>query len=123
MSVEESWAALVEGLRLAGERLGAQTVDLDPRERADSYRALVRALNNSLGRFEVDRERPELVAFNGWREKLLMDNPDFRYWVADAERIIPPRTPGTRQRAADGTDRDRRRMAHGDDFPVSLARH
>jgi len=83
VSVEESWAALVEGLRVAGERLAAQTGDLDPRERADGYRALLRALNNQLGRFEVDRERPELLAFNGWREKLLMDNPDFRYWVAD----------------------------------------
>jgi hypothetical protein len=83
MSAEGSWAALVEGLRLAGERLAAQTADLDPRERADGYRALLRALNNHLGRFEVDRERPELVPFNGWRQKFLMDNPDFRYWVAD----------------------------------------
>lgn len=83
MSAEDSWAALLEGLRSAGERLAEQTADLDPRERADGYRALLRALNNQLGRFEVDRERPELVAFNGWREKFLMDNPDFRYWVAD----------------------------------------
>src|SRR3546814_4034868 len=52
-------------------------------ERADARRALLRGLNNQLGRFEVDRERPELVAFNGWREKMFMDNPDFRYWVAD----------------------------------------
>jgi len=83
VSAEEAWAALVEGLRVAGERLASQNRDLDPRERADGYRALLRALNNQLSRFEVDRERPELVAFNGWREKFLMDNPDFRYWVAD----------------------------------------
>jgi hypothetical protein len=83
MSADESWAALVEGLRVAGERLAAETGDLDASERADGYRALLRALHNQLGRFEVDRERPELVAFNGWREKFFMDNPDFRYWVAD----------------------------------------
>lgn len=83
MSVNESWAAFAEGLRLAGERLAAQTAELDPDERADAYRALLRALNNQLARFEVDRERPELIPFNGWREKFLMDNPDFRYWVAD----------------------------------------
>lgn len=79
----EAWNAMVDGLRQAGERLGADTAGLSVEERADGYRALLRALNNSLGRFEVDRERPELVAFNGWREKMLMDNPDFRYWVAD----------------------------------------
>lgn len=83
MAIDESWAALVEGLRAAGERLAAQTADLEPDERADGYRALLRALNNQLGRFEVDRERPELVEFNGWRQKFFMDNPDFRYWVAD----------------------------------------
>jgi len=79
----EAWNALVDGLRLAGERIGEDTARLSIEERADGYRALMRALNNNLGRFEVDRERPELVAFNGWREKMLMDNPDFRYWVAD----------------------------------------
>lgn len=78
-----AWAAMVDELHTAGERLAASTADVDPLERADGYRALLRALNNQLGRFEVDRERPELVAFNGWREKFLMDNPDFRYWVAD----------------------------------------
>ncbi len=78
-----AWSSLVDGLRAAGDQLAADTVDLDPYQRADGFRALVRALNNMLGRFEVDRERPELVAFNGWREKMLMDNPDFRYWTAD----------------------------------------
>lgn len=78
-----AWGQLVEGLRLAGERLEANTSGLPLDERADGYRALLRALNNNLGRFEVDRERPELVAFNEWRQKMLMDNPDFRYWVAD----------------------------------------
>lgn len=80
---DRAWAELVEGLRAAGEQLAADTADLDPAERADAYRALLRGLNNQLGRFEVDRERPELVPFNGWREKMFMDNPDFRYWVAD----------------------------------------
>ncbi|MBX3314002.1 MAG: DUF1214 domain-containing protein [Actinobacteria bacterium] len=44
---------------------------------------MLRGLNNQLGHFEVDRARPELVPFNGWREKMFMDNPAFRYWVAD----------------------------------------
>lgn len=80
---ELAWATFVDGLRAAGEQLAASTADLDPVEQADGYRALLRALTNQLGRFEVDRERPELVPFNGWRQKMLMDNPDFRYWVAD----------------------------------------
>lgn len=80
---DQAWAVFVDGLRTAGERLAADTADLDPAEQADGYRALLRGLNNQLGRFEVDRERPELVPFNGRREKVFMDNPDFRYWVAD----------------------------------------
>jgi hypothetical protein len=78
-----AWTALVDGLRKAGERLADDTADLSSWERADAYRALLRGLHNQLGRFEVDRERPELVPFNGWRQKMFMDNPDFRYWVAD----------------------------------------
>lgn len=81
--VGEAWASFAEQLRVAGERLAPVVADLDPFERADGYRALLRATNSQLGRLEVDRDRPELVAFNGWREKFLMDNPDFRYWVAD----------------------------------------
>lgn len=78
-----AWNDFVDGLRAAGDQLAVDTVELDPTQRADAFRALLRGLNNQLGRFEVDRERPELVTFNGWREKMLMDNPDFRYWVAD----------------------------------------
>lgn len=77
------WDALVDGLRAAGAGLDELTADLDTRERADGYRALMRALNSQLGRFEVDLEAPELVAFNGWREKFFMDNPDYRYWITD----------------------------------------
>lgn len=80
---EAAWTAFVDGLRAAGEKIAADTAELGPEAQADGYRALLRALNNQLGRFEVDRDRPELVPFNGWRQKMLMDNPDFRYWVAD----------------------------------------
>lgn len=80
---EAAWAGFAEQLRIAGERTSALVRDLDPTEQADGFRALLRATNNQLGRLETTRERPELVAFNGWREKFLMDNPDFRYWVAD----------------------------------------
>lgn len=78
-----AWRDFVESLRSAGDRMARLVAELDPLEQADGYRALLRALNNQLGRFEGDRERPELVPFNGWREKFFMDNPDFRYWVAD----------------------------------------
>ncbi len=69
-------------------------------EQADAFRALVRGLNNQLGRFEVDRDRPELVEFNGWREKMFMDNPDFRYWVADINDAGSYRITGVRGCAA-----------------------
>ncbi len=92
---EAAWDELVEGLRVAGERLAESTAGLAPEVRADGYRALLRGLNNQLGRFEVDRERPELVAFNGWREKMFMDNPDFRYWVADVRDDREYRITGT----------------------------
>lgn len=82
-SPAHSWMAFVDGLRDAGGRLAADTAGLDPAEQADGFRALLRGLANQLGRFEVDRERPELVPFNEWRQKMFMDNPDFRYWVAD----------------------------------------
>ena len=79
----DAWRAFVAGLGEAGERLARQTAGLSPEEQADGFRALLRALHSQLARFEVDRERPELVPFNGWRQKFFMDNPDFLYWVAD----------------------------------------
>ena len=78
-----AWKALVDALRGAGDKLEADTAGLDPTEQADGFRALLRGLTNQLSRFEVDRERPELVPFNGWRQKFLMDNPDFGYWVTE----------------------------------------
>lgn len=77
--------ALIDGLQSAERRMVEQTRDLSAAERAGGYRALVRALMNQLGRFEVDRANPELVPYNGWREKFFMDNPDFLYWVADID--------------------------------------
>ncbi len=61
----EAWNAFVDGLTAAGERLANDTAGLDESERADGFRALLHAVANQLGRFEIDRERPELVAFNG----------------------------------------------------------
>ena len=92
MTIEDDWAELTGSLAGAGARMSELTAGLDPVEAADGHRALLRALNNQLGRLEVDRERPELVPFNGWREKFFMDNPDFRYWVADVRhdrRYVP----------------------------------
>lgn len=81
--VDEAWAELAESIRSSGVRLGELTTELDAAERADGFQSLLRALKNHLGRFEIDRDRPELVFFNGPRDKFFMDNPDFRYWVAD----------------------------------------
>lgn len=77
------WQAFIDGLRTAGESMTAATAALDATDRADGQRALVRALNNLVGRLETDRDRPELVPFNGWRQKFFMDNPDYRYWITD----------------------------------------
>jgi hypothetical protein len=90
----------VAGLGEAGERLARQTASLSAAEQADGFRALLRALHNQLARFEVDRERPELVPFNGWRQKLFMDNPDFLYWVADIRSDRRYRVSGSRGDAA-----------------------
>lgn len=79
----DGWAQLVDGLREAGVRLEELVAQLDPTDQADGRRALVRALNNLLGRVEIDRDAPELAAFNGWREKFFMDNPNYRYWITD----------------------------------------
>jgi hypothetical protein len=80
-----AWQAVVDGLAAAGRSMAEQVRGLTAVEKADGYRALLRALNNQLGRFEVDRADPELLPFNGWREKMFMDNPDFLYWVADVD--------------------------------------
>ena len=77
------WANLVAGLEAAGKHLDESTRDLDPAERTDGQRALLRAVNNLLGRFEINGDIPELTPFNGWRQKFFMDNPDYRYWITD----------------------------------------
>ncbi|MGE2836277.1 DUF1214 domain-containing protein [Mycobacterium sp. SMC-4] len=80
---DDSWQAFADGVRAAGEGMAEATADLDATDRADGQRALVCALNNLLGRLETNRDRPELVSFNGWRQKFFMDNPDYRYWITD----------------------------------------
>lgn len=94
-ALDEAWNELAESIRRAGERVGQLTADLDEAERADGLQSVLRALNNHLGRFEIDRERPELVFFNGPRQKFFMDNPDFRYWVADIRGDRSYRITGT----------------------------
>lgn len=81
----DAWKAFVAGLTDAGDQLSHIVTGADANEQADAFRALIRGLSNQLGRFEGDRDRPELTAFNGWRHKMFMDNPDFRYWVADID--------------------------------------
>lgn len=95
-----AWRSFVDALRDAGEQVAADTAALDPMEQADAYRSLLRALHNQLGRFEVDRPRPELVPFNEWRQRFFMDNPDFKYWVADIADDRAYRLTGRRGDAA-----------------------
>src|SRR5690606_10709761 len=98
--VAASWRSMVEALRLAGERMDEGTRSLSPDERADGFRALARALANQVNRLEVDDANPDLDAFNLWRHKFYMDNPDFLYWVAeirdDATYRIDGAAPGAR---------------------------
>jgi hypothetical protein len=96
----EAWRAFVSGLGEAGERFARQAEGLSEEEQADGFRALLRALHNQLARFEIDCARPELVPFNGWRQKFFMDNPDFLYWVADVRADRRYRVTGTRGDAA-----------------------
>ena len=79
------WSTFVQALSAAGQRMNEATKDLSTEERADGFRALIRAVNNQLARLEVDRAKPELDPFNTWRQKFFMDNPDFLYWVADID--------------------------------------
>lgn len=81
--VSEAWRALVANLDAAGQAMAAATEALPDPIRADGYRALVRALSNQLSRLEFDEACPELIAYNLARDKFYMDNPDYRYWVAD----------------------------------------
>ncbi|MGE2737869.1 DUF1214 domain-containing protein [Mycolicibacterium vaccae] len=80
---DSGWQTFVDGLRAAGENMTSATAALDEVDRADGQRALVRAVNNLMGRLETDPDRPELVPFNGRRQKFFMDNPDYRYWITD----------------------------------------
>lgn len=79
----DGWTHFVDGLRAAGLRLDELTADLDSAERTDGFQALLRGVNNLLGRFESNRDAPELMPFNGWRERFFMDNPAYRYWITD----------------------------------------
>ncbi|GFG77920.1 hypothetical protein MPRG_11960 [Mycobacterium paragordonae] len=95
-----AWNGFVDSLHKAGQQLAANTAELSRTEQADAFRALLRSVNNQLGRLEVDRERPELLPFNRWRQKFLMDNPDFLYWVADINAAVQYRIRGNRGGAA-----------------------
>lgn len=78
-----AWRKVVASLDEAGRRMHEATSDQSAEVRADGFRALARALGNQLGRLEWDDASPEMTAFNLWRQKFLMDNPDCRYWVTD----------------------------------------
>lgn len=79
----DAWRRFVASLDAAGATLESATECLEVTERADAVRALQRAALNQLARLELDVATPELVPFNGWRQKFFMDNPDCGYFVAE----------------------------------------
>ena len=84
----------------AGRLMEESTAALGPEERADGFRALARGLANQLGRLEVDDAHPELAPFNLWRQKFYMDNPEFRYWVAEISGEVTLGTFSTKVKAS-----------------------
>jgi hypothetical protein len=79
----QAWKLLADSISDVGKALDEKTKDAPLQVRADGYRALNRALMNLLGRLEVDDANPHLAAYNLWREKFYMDNPDCRYWLSE----------------------------------------
>ena len=50
-----NWNTFTQALSTAGNRMNEATKDLSPEERADGFRALMRAVHNQLARLVVDR--------------------------------------------------------------------
>jgi len=74
--LRKNWQRLIDGLRQSGDTLEAQLQGRSESERADAYRALLRALTANLGKIEADGHFPYPVHVNPPNQKWFMDNPD-----------------------------------------------
>jgi len=76
---KEAWDRFVKGLSQAGEIMDRQLASAGPEERADGFRALVRALAANVDKVESDGEFPLPVYDNQPNHKWFLENPDGYY--------------------------------------------
>ena len=71
-----SWQRMLDGLAKAGNVVETQLAGRPDAERADAYRAVLRALTANLGKLEADGRFPLPVHVNPPNQKWFVDNPD-----------------------------------------------
>lgn len=74
--LRKNWQRMLDGLKQAGDAIEAQCADRTDAERADAYRAVMRALTANLGKTEADGRYPYPVHVNPPNQKWFLDNPD-----------------------------------------------
>lgn len=74
--LRRNWQRLLDGLKQSGEIVEAQCDGKPDTERADAYRAVLRALTANLGKIEADGRYPYPVHVNPPNQKWFVDNPD-----------------------------------------------
>lgn len=74
--LKKNWQRLLDGLKQSGDAIEAQLAGRPEAERADAYRAVMRALTANLGKCEADGRFPLPVHVNPPNQKWFIDNPD-----------------------------------------------
>lgn len=74
--LRKNWQRLLDGLKQSGDAIEAQLQGRSETERADAYRAVLRALTANLGKIEADGRFPYPVHVNPPNQKWFIDNPD-----------------------------------------------
>lgn len=74
--LKKNWQRMLDGLKQAGDTVEAQCAGRSEAERADAYRAVLRALTANLGKIEADGRFPYPVHVNPPNQKWFIDNPD-----------------------------------------------
>ncbi len=75
-ALKKNWQRMLDGLKQAGDIIEAQCAGKSEAERADAYRAVMRALTANLGKCEADGIFPLPVHVNPPNQKWFLDNPD-----------------------------------------------
>lgn len=75
-ALRKNWQRMLDGLKQAGDAVEAQLAGKSEAERADAYRAVMRALTANLGKAEADGRYPLPVHVNPPNQKWFIDNPD-----------------------------------------------